>query len=84
MVPPCRKKREEPGASEKIVLLAHSSCLALGLHWIAGVSPGIEASLQCPDMLVAPLQKLLRQTGAGSFLGSSAIGNPWLVLGDER
>ena len=52
----------------------------LGFHWVAGVSPGIVAYLQCPDVLVASLQKLLRQTGAGSFLGSIAIVKTGLFL----
>src|SRR5579859_1114360 len=48
---------------------------ALGFYGQAGVLPGLETAFKSIDVLVTTAEKLLRQTGAGSLVGSSAIGN---------
>jgi hypothetical protein len=47
-------------------------------------SPGIEAALKGPNILVAALPQFLRQTGAGSFVRSSAVSHGWSIFWNLR
>ena len=56
--------------------------LPLRCYGVPGFSPGIKATFQGVDVLIAASAKFLRQTGAGSFIGSSAVGDHCPALGD--
>jgi hypothetical protein len=46
----------------------------------ACIAPGVEPAFKRPDIPIAALPKLLRQTGAGTFIRSSAISDNGLVF----
>jgi hypothetical protein len=65
----------EPAYNSAALLTTNSRGLLLTLDWKSGFEPLIEATLQRSDILESLLPKLLRQTGAGGFVRSSAVGD---------
>lgn len=59
-------------------------CPGLRFERHLGVAPGIESALERPGILITVLAKLLRQTGAGSFVGSSAVSHDRLIFWNFR
>ena len=50
-----------------------SSRASFSLHRQRGTLPGLESAFESPNVLVAVLLKLSRQTGARSFVRSGAV-----------
>src|SRR6266568_6014669 len=59
-----------------------SSSFLLGFQRQTCLVPSIKSSFQCPNLLITVLTKLLRQTGAGILVRSSAVRDNGFVLGN--
>jgi len=50
-----------------------------GLGWVTERAPSFEAAFERPDLLEPGIPQLKRHTGAGGFVGSSAVEDHFLI-----